>query len=325
MKRIKIIVPVIAAAAIGAVFLFNGPKRPEAGETECMVTRGTIRSVVSSTGSVLPQNRLAVKPPLAGRIEKIFVEEGEFVRAGKVIALMSSSDRAALIDAARASGESNVKQWEEIYKPIPIVAPISGQVIVRDVEPGQTVDASTAIIVLSDRLIVKANVDETDVGKIRRGQRAQVTLDAYQDTAVAGRIDHIYYESVTVNNVTVYKVDVALDRVPDYFRSGMSANIDIIMFERKDVLTLPADAVKRMGEKSIVLRKDEKGNVAPMDVTTGVHDESRIEITVGLKESETVVISRKNYSVQPAAGASNPLMPGPRKQSKTSPMPPPPQ
>jgi macrolide-specific efflux system membrane fusion protein len=187
-----------------------------------------IQTVISTTGTVLPKNRLEMHPSVSGRIEQVLVKEGQQVKAGDIVVVMSSTDRAALLDAARGQGEEVLKYWQDVYKPIPLAAPINGQVIVGTVQPGQTVSSADAVIVLSDRLIVRAQVDETDIGKVKDGQAAVVTLDAYQDVKINAVVDHIYYESKTVNNVTQYMVDLIPETVPDFFRSGMNANVDLV-------------------------------------------------------------------------------------------------
>ena len=139
-------------------------------------------------------------PFLGKSIEKILVKEGQKVKIGDVLALMSSTDRATLLDAAKLEGEENVKYWEDVYKATPLIAPIDGEVIVRAVEPGQTVTASDAVIVLSDRLIVKAQVDETDLGRIKLDQNVNIIMDAYPGINIKGHVGHIAYESKLINN-----------------------------------------------------------------------------------------------------------------------------
>ena len=155
------------------------------------VTRGDLAAFIPSTGVVTPRNRLEIKPPVSGRIEEVLVEKGERVRKGQILAWISSSDRAALLDAARSKGPAETKYWEEVYKPAPIIAPIDGFIIVRNVEPGQSFSVSDAVLVMADKLIVKAQVDETDIGKIRVGQKADIVLDAYPDEKTAAAVESI--------------------------------------------------------------------------------------------------------------------------------------
>src|SRR5262249_53194260 len=143
----------------------------------------------------------------------------------------------ALLDAARLQGGADsLKEWEDVYKPTALIAPIDGEVIVKAVNPGQTVTPTDDVIVLSDRLIVQAQVDETDIGKVKIGQTVDITLDAYPDIQLTATVNHIYYESKIVNNVTMYAVDLLPDHIPDVFRSGMSANVQIIQAQKDHVL-----------------------------------------------------------------------------------------
>lgn len=144
------------------------------------IERGDLSVTISASGEVKPQNRLEIKPPMSGRIEQILVREGQKVSQGEVLVWMSSTERAALLDVARSQGPDAFAKWEEAYKPAPLIAPLAGTIIVRAVEPGQTVTASDPVVVLADRLIVQALVDETDLSLIRVGQRVDIRLDAYR-------------------------------------------------------------------------------------------------------------------------------------------------
>ncbi|MBP7791741.1 MAG: efflux RND transporter periplasmic adaptor subunit [Candidatus Goldbacteria bacterium] len=319
MKKNKIILTlIIAVILIFAGFKIFGNKKPKETISTSVVKRGDIKLSINASGTVLPQNRLSIKPPLAGRIEQILVNEGDYVKKGQILAYMSSTDRAAILDAARAQGEKDLKEWEDIYKPIPVIAPINGQVIVRGVEPGQTVTQSDEIIVLSDRLIVKVQVDETDIGKVAKGQKAIITIDAYPDNKMHGIVDHIYYESKTVNNVTIYEVDVVPDTVPDFLRSGMSANVDIIQYEKKDILLVPSNAVKKSpdGKNFVVVSKNDQREMKIVE--TGITDGENTEIISGVEKGETVLIIKKDFSLitKKSDETTSPFMPQ-RQQRRT--------
>ena len=277
--------------------------------------RGNIEVFITTTGTVQPQNRLEMKPPISGRIEDILVREGDHVKKGNIVAWMSSTERAALLDAARSRGGETLRQWEDAYKPTPLIAPINGDVIVRAVEPGQSVTPNDPVVVLSDRLIVKAQVDETDIGRVKVGQNAFVSLDAYPGEKVMARVDHISYESKLINNVTIYEVDILPQKVPRVFRSGMTANVNIVEKVRRNVLRLPIDAVRREKDGTVVLVKENgQGKSALRKVGTGLSDENFVEITSGLEEQDIVIVEKKN-SVLPeknAAGGS-PFMPSGRR------------
>ena len=277
--------------------------------------RGNIEVLITTTGTVQPQNRLEMKPPISGRIEEILVREGGNVKKGEVVAWMSSTERAALIDAARSKGGETLQYWEDAYKPTPLIAPINGDVIVRAVEPGQSVTSGDPVVVLSDRLIVKAQVDETDIGRVKVGQNAFISLDAYPREKVTAIVDHISYESKLVNNVTIYEVDIVPQKVPKIFRSGMTANVNIVEKVRRNVLRLPIDAVRREKDGTVVLVKENgQGKSALRKVGTGLSDENFVEITSGLNEKDTVIVEKMNAVLPDKnAAGSNPFLPSGRR------------
>ena len=192
MKKIILFLVVIALAGGGFWFYKNHEKKAAAAEeakkyVPAKVELKTMRRTVESTGQISPANRLEVKSPIAGRLEEQLMNEGDKVKKDQIVAWISSTERATLLDTARAKGEDELKYWEGIYKAAPLVAPLSGTVIVRSLEPGQTVSSASAVIVIADRLIVVGQVDETDIGSISAGQRVNVKLDAYPDSASGSR------------------------------------------------------------------------------------------------------------------------------------------
>ena len=302
---------------IAGFFVFKGTRSSEKPLDEIHPSRGTIRLVISTTGAVEPQNRVKIQSSVGGRIEEILVQEGQLIKKGVVLAMLSSTERAALLDAAKLQGKSEESYWNNVYKKTAVIAPMDGQVIVRSVDPGQTVTASDSLFVLSDHLIVKAFVDETDIGRVKIGQKALIGLDAYPDIRVTGAVEHIYYESHLQNNVNIYNVDIIPDHIPDVFRSGMSANIKIIVKEKNGVLLLPVSAVQSKNGKTVVRQRSdnsEKG-VRFKIVQTGLQDANNIEILEGLTDNSVVLMPDTTFVLPKNNTGSNPFAPQ-RSRSK---------
>jgi macrolide-specific efflux system membrane fusion protein len=323
-KKWKIVLSIAIAVSLVMILVIVLKQRRTPAENIKLISPvyGTIQTIISTTGTVQPQNRLEIKPPINGRIEQIFVQEGERVTVGQTLALMSSSERAALLDAARTQSKETLDYWEEVYKPTPLIAPIKGEVIVRAVEPGQTVASTDAVIVLSDRLIVQAQVDETDIGKVQLGQTAVISLDAYPETKVKATVDHIAYESEIISNVTIYKVDILPEKVPPVFRSGMSANIDIIEQSKENILMVPLEAMKQDAEGSFVLIRSKSNNKPFMQrIQLGISDDKNVEILAGVDPEDEIIIETQNYlPIKEKDQGRNPFMPGPpRGRSSQSP------
>jgi macrolide-specific efflux system membrane fusion protein len=314
-KKLKIIFLVLGIAVISALVVIKMKSSGSNSEIaqEISPTIGAIRVVVSTTGTVLPKNRLEVKPPVNGRIESILVQEGENVKQGQTLAWMSSTERAALLDAAEAQGEEALKYWKEAYKPIALLSPIDGEVIVATTQPGQTVTTNDAVVVLSDHLIVRAQVDETDISKIANGIKASITLDAYPDTKIKATVEHIYYESQTVNNVTIYPVDLVPVEVPSYFRSGMNASVDFMVQDKKNILTIPVEAVYKNGKTYVLVKQPNVKEPVKTRVELGITDDKNIEVISGVDENDQIIVKSKKYSL-PTSGTTgkNPFMARPR-------------
>jgi macrolide-specific efflux system membrane fusion protein len=305
----------VVAVLIGAWIFWS--KRGSSGHVfykRYRVESGDLLQSVQATGTVQPLNRLELHPPVAGRVEDVLVHEGDYVKRGQILAWISSGERAALLDAARAQGEAELKKWEELYKPSPLLAPASGQIISRDSEPGQSIATTDHVLVLSDHLIVKAQVDETDIARIHSGMEAQIRLDAYSDQMVPSHVGHIAYEARTVNNVTMYDVDVHATQVPAFMRSGMTANVSFITHREDEVLLLPLDAVQhRNGDEGVVLVPESPtakgGEPKPVSRTVqlGLDDGQKVEVTDGLSEGDVVL--NPVQSLPSANAGGNPFMP----------------
>lgn len=303
-------IAVAAAAAWGGWRWTHRAVEEKIEYREVKVGRGDLKITVAASADVSPQNRIELTLPVAGRIDSILVREGDEIKKGQVLAWVSSYDRAALLDAARAKGPDEVRKWEDIYKPTPLVAPLSGFIIARRQEPGQTGGTGTAPLVMADRLIVRAQVDETDMAKVRVGQSVEVVLDAYPDLKLPGRLDHLAFEARTNNNVTVYDIEVELLKDPKVLRSGMTATVSVTVAERKHVLTIPAEALtEKDGKLNLLLKGAGKdaGRSRPVDI--GITDGAAVEVTKGVTEGEVLLVNVHGLPPASLSNTSSPFMP----------------
>ncbi len=294
MNKTKCLIIAMVLIVVVAITVYYSTKRSNDDEyKKVFVTQGTVQVTVLSTGIVQPENRLEIKPQVSGRVEKVVVKEGQYVKKGDTLALISSTERAALMDAARAQGVEEEKKWEEYYKPATIIAPINGTIILRSIEPGQTFTTADAVLVMSDRLTIKAQVDETDIAKIHLKQQATILLDAYPNEPIPAHVDHIAYDAKTVNNVTTYIVDVLPDKITKFMLSGMTANVTFSINKKENILILPSEAIKNDGNSFYVLIEDKSsGKVIEKKIETGVTDGKNIEVISGLVNEETVLVAK---------------------------------
>ncbi len=318
--RIYVAATVILCLSVASFFYFRARSADEAAKAnvfrDSKIGRGDISITIRSTGSVAPENRLEIKPPIAGRVETVLVREGERVRKSQILAWMSSTERAAVLDAARSKGTEEVARWEELYRATPVLSPINGTVILRSVEPGQTFSSTDSILVLSDRLTIKAQVDETDLAQVKKGLKASVTLDAYPRDPIPATVSRIAFEATTVSNVTMYVVFVTPDLASETMRSGMTATVNFDVASKRDVVVVPNDALKveSDGSSSVLLLAN--GERTKVPVTVGLTDGKYTEVLSGLKEGD--VVSARMIGEASLERANNPFMPSRPRAPRSS-------
>ena len=281
----------IAMGSLVFIFKTRNSSHKEVTYKPSGVVRSDIKTTILSSGVAAPENRIDLKPPVTGRIEKILVEEGQKVKKGQVLAWMSSTERAALIDAAIPKGKEELKYWEDSYKMTPILAPGRGVIILKNSDAGQTVTQSDIILSMSDRLIVKASVDETDLAQVKVKQNVELVLDAFPENRMDAKVVHIGYDAKTVNNVTTYEVDVLAENTLEHMKSGMTANVTFLIDQRENVLTVPAAAIHKEKGKAYVLvpNSDPHGEPLQKEIKLGISDGRKVEVASGLEEGDTVL------------------------------------
>lgn len=289
-KNKYIILAGIAAVIIAGYFITKEVSGSKIDYKKAVIAKGQIDVRILATGTVQPQNRLEIKSPIAGRIEEILVDIGDMVKKGQILGWISSTERAALLDGARSKGPAEVKRWQGLYKPTPIIAPIDGQIILRNVEDGQTFTTTDAVLVMSNRLTVKAQVDETDLAQIKLKQNVEVRLDAYPDQMIPAHVEQIAYEAKTASNVTTYVITVLPKETPDFMRSGMTANVTFSVDSKKDILLVPTEFIKYENGKAIVTVENGKDKPIDKELKLGVSDGKHSEVISGLEENNTILL-----------------------------------
>ena len=299
-KTKKFIFAVITIALIGGGWAWAkkaGAKREAvrvAGLSPIKPSRGSLTIKTQATGNVEPENRVLVTPSVGGRAEDVLFTEGAAMKKGQIMAWISSSERTALLDSLKMteSTPEEKKMVEEAYNLTPVVAPISGMVVKRAVEPGQSVSPAKELAVISDRLIVRTSVDETDIGAVKEGQRAEFYLDAFPKHKYEGRVLAISHESALKDGVTVYDVKILPAGNVAALRSGMTADVRIITGTKTNALSIPKKAVKyKDGDALVSLKASPAGKLTEKKITVGAANESTIEVLSGLSDTDTVFYS----------------------------------
>ncbi|MCK4680354.1 efflux RND transporter periplasmic adaptor subunit [bacterium] len=175
------------------------------------------------------------------------------LHANGLISDAQLSDTQTSVETARAgvlSAEASLDRSRANLRYAVIRSPIDGTVIMRNMEPGQTVAASfstpTLFVIAEDlsEMEIHALVDESDIGAIREGQSVRFTVEAYMDEEFTGTVRQIWLQPQTVQNVVMYTVVVDARNDRGLLYPGMTATTDFLIDERHDVLMVSNAALR---------------------------------------------------------------------------------
>jgi HlyD family secretion protein len=153
-----------------------------------------------------------------------------------------------------------------------ILSPIDGVVIARKLDVGQTVAASfnTPVLFTIANDLTKMNIDasisESDIGQVKEGQTAEFTVDAFPDDVFQGKVGQVRKSPSTVNNVVTYDAIIAVDNPEQKLFPGMTADVSILVAERKNVLKIPNAALRFMPPDGV--KVDNADDSSPTNQTT---------------------------------------------------------
>ena len=180
-------------------------------------------------------------------------EREQELHGNELISDAQFSDTQTAMETARAgvlSAEASLDRSRANLRYAVVRSPISGTVIMRNIEPGQTVAASfstpTLFVIADDleEMEIHALVDESDIGAIRVGQTVRFTVEAYIDDVFDGVVRQVWLQPQTVSNVVMYTVVVDAPNNSGLLYPGMTATTDFLVDERTDVLMVPNSALR---------------------------------------------------------------------------------
>lgn len=201
---------------------------------------------------------------------------------------------------AVASGEAQVREAEASAAALEAQAekyalrsPIAGVVTKRTVEVGEIVAANAPVIAVisANRFEIEANVSEVDIAKLKLGQAARVTLDAYgSDVPFGARLSAIDPGETVIDGVPTYRVTFHFDESDSRVRAGMTANVDVTTATREDVIVLPQRAIGTQDGKRVV-RIWGENVIRIVRVQTGLRGlDGNVEVLLGVREGDRVLI-----------------------------------
>lgn len=316
MKKAGLFFAIIAVIAVGvtAWFMFKPVSIAVVNPV-----RGLAIEAVYATGTVEPTVMLPIAPRNAGRLSELFVDEGDQVEKGQILAQLEDTDLQRTLDELQAKADLAQKEYDR-KKPLAssgavskealdkakadrdaaiasverarvtldymkLTAPDEGRIIRREGEIGEFIPVNQPVFWISccDGLRISTEVDEEDIALVREGQEVAIRADAFPGQVFDGTVQNITPKGDPVSRS--YRVRVSLD--PDTkLMIGMTAETNIIIRKKDDALLVPRSAV----ENGKILLMQE-GTVKEQAVETGIESTEAIEIISGLNEGDQIVMN----------------------------------
>jgi multidrug efflux pump subunit AcrA (membrane-fusion protein) len=179
-----------------------------------------------------------------------------------------------------------------------IQSPSVGTVLEKKVHPGEIITSGTAtfgggtiLMTIADlnRMVVKAKINEVNIGRLSVGQPVEVRLDALHGRVFRGAVTAISPRGEKINGIVTYQVTIEIENKDQALRPLMTANVDILTDVLQDVITIPLEALRTEHGDDVVYVLANGGRL-PRKVRVGLRSESHAVIVHGLAEGETVVI-----------------------------------
>ncbi|MEI7425474.1 MAG: efflux RND transporter periplasmic adaptor subunit [Candidatus Moraniibacteriota bacterium] len=328
-KYKKTIAFIIILAVAGGYFFYAKSRKTTITYTTAKVSRENLAQTVSVSGKIASPNEIDLAFEKTGRLADVYVSVGDKVSAGQLVAQIEPGtllhERNQFLADLKMQKETleNMKKKRSVYtqeqrdaqraliekaqsliagaekriSETKIYAPIDAMVGRRNFDSGETAMAGTAVLTLFQNtdLEVTANIPESDIIKIKLGQKADLTLDAFPvDAKLSAEVFEIEPSSTVIQDVVYYKIKLKLEKQDEQIKPGMSVNIDVRTNEKQGVLMLPLRAIKiKNGEKFVDVLK-ENNLTEELKITTGLEgDAGMVEIKSGVKEGDSVVTFSK--------------------------------
>lgn len=265
---------------VGQVLARLDPSRLEA---QVMQSRASLEQAKAE----LLQSRASVKEAndKLARLKEVWELSGQKVPSREELDVaevtLQKAEAAEAAAKARVSvAQATLDTYETDYSKLIIYSPVNGIVLSRDVEPGQTVQASFQAVTLFklaedlSRMKLHVSVDEADVGQVKEGQKATFTVDAYPDRTFDAEVLQVRYGAKTEQGVVTYETVLSADNSELLLRPGMTATAEIVVNEIKEALLIPNAALRFSPTPKDLARFTEKEKSGAKDNVVEISEET---------------------------------------------------
>lgn len=269
-----------------SILALNGQKQTITGQisiNNSLITQANSQLNQAQNALIVAQKALALK--------KFGATANQI--AAQVAAVSQAQAGINAQEAVIAQAQANVQNFQAQLDKYSLVAPISGIISQFNTKLGQAVSPGIPVIsmISSGKFQIETNVSEADVAKIKVGNPANVTLDAYGNgTIFPAVVVAIDPAQTVINGISTYKVTLQFVKEDTKIKSGMTANVTIVTAEHKNVIAVPATEIITRGTNHIVLVDTGNATSEERPVQIGITGANNfVEITAGLNDGDKIV------------------------------------
>jgi HlyD family secretion protein len=265
------------------------------GGTEAMSESVALEQVTIDYESALASYRQASRGPTESELKSA---EAQITEAQATLDGLLEGTAAEDLELARLEvdqAQTTLDEAEAGLQDAVLVAPYDGIITSVDVTPEGWVSANSAVMTLADPslLHVDVMVDEMDVASVQQGQRAMVTLDAFPDQALQGRVASIAPSGTDESGLIAYEVSVGFDPGDVALRMGMTAGVEIVTREAAGALVIPEQAVitdPQSGKSFVLKLGGDAGRPTRTEIQVGAKTGTQIQVLSGLEQGDQVAV-----------------------------------
>ncbi|MBN7772007.1 efflux RND transporter periplasmic adaptor subunit [Clostridium aminobutyricum] len=296
------------------------------------IAKAEIMSIYTSspiTGRIEPIKEVDIIPMTSGKITSVNVSIGDKVSAGTVLFQIDGTQIATTYNQAKESynvaksafdrvsvlynqGAASLQDYEQAkmsyvsaqesltaagdaYSHCTVTSPINGYVTAVDVSVGNIASQVTAAMTVADvsQLQISSSVSEYIVTELEVGDSVDIYIQTLGEEPYKGSITAI--SPAPASGSLTYPIKISVDNSSGKIHAGMFAEIKIVSTQKENTLCVPSDCVILKAGKSIVVTLDKNELPVFNEVTTGIDNGKYVEITSGLKDGDTIVISGQQY------------------------------
>ncbi len=296
------------------VILADNPGALAAGTAaSAQLTAGDGSAMYPYDSAKLEYSRTSeISAKISGEVLSVNLKDYKRVTSGELLVKISEDDSDTHLATLRTSlrkAQENLESAKERLDAFHATAPISGKVMSCSLTPGETVSSGTAVISIADtsEMTVEAQIDEMNVSKVKPGMMCSITQYGMDgDNFFMGTVESVSLEGKFANGVSYFPAVIKLENVDGNIMSGMYVDYSLVASQSDNCLIVPVQAVKYTANGTVVfvsaesapaetLDAEELGieipeGFLPVAVTTGLSDDSGVEITSGLEDGMTVFV-----------------------------------